>query len=473
MDNRHSPSLRKRRLLGLVFGFTVFTFVLYFQVGPLSEERAEEHRASLGIQSEYPSQSIVQCDQPQVKDEDKFDPLSYLVGAPTSSFRDNLRNDTKYITSWYGAGWTNDVMTMGNLIYLAKITDRIPIIPAFTPETHVGTWEVPGIPFGEVFDVPRLKKDLGFPVLEWHQVKDPNSEEIDEFGCWSVWTTVSSGPDGQTVGPRMNRAVYDIGLDISYTAVPDWVREGSQSHTRFWKLAPLTFPENRARNLGQPLPSPQNGALLPPDEQLACFDYLYYVTAFEDFEYEKEYSPGWRYALQHFRWTPKMETLAMYYLRRALKVSPSSDIPPYIAIHARHGDFDRFCGEVPDGILSSVYCFVSVSTIAEAVSQAQQEILERDGVSIPNEHVVMTSDERDPAWWDLVASHGFTWVDYKREKVVEILGPWYPTFIDAIIQSGGAGFVGTEASTMSLIAARRIRDWHGGIARFVPWGPPT
>ena len=30
----------------------------------------------------------------------------YVLGAPTLSFRDNLRNDTKYITSWLSAGWS-------------------------------------------------------------------------------------------------------------------------------------------------------------------------------------------------------------------------------------------------------------------------------------------------------------------------------------------------------------------------------
>jgi hypothetical protein len=33
----------------------------------------------------------------------------YVLGPPTDRFRNNLRNDTKYITSWVSAGWTNDV----------------------------------------------------------------------------------------------------------------------------------------------------------------------------------------------------------------------------------------------------------------------------------------------------------------------------------------------------------------------------
>ncbi|TFK56645.1 hypothetical protein OE88DRAFT_1803321 [Heliocybe sulcata] len=504
MEHRHTPVLLRRRRLAFAFGFILLTSTLYFGFSAHSAESIEEHRSVL---VSHPEETR-QCGQPKVKDEDEFNPLSYLVGPPTQSFRDNLRNDTKYITSFYGAGWStsflvdinartdaygyqaNDVMTMvnqhycvteqvtdvlqANLIYLAKITDRIPIIPAFTPMYHVGDdWELPAIPFGDIFDVPRLSKELGLPVLEWHQVKNPDSEEIDDYGCWSVWSVVQTLGDGRMDGPRRNRAPLDIGLDISYTPVPDWVPERRNFHTRFWKLAPLTFPGTYARSIREksPIPSERTGLTLPPDEQVACFDYLYFVGAFEEFEFEHEWSPSWRHVLKHCRWTSKVENLAMYYLRRALRVPPSADIPPYIAIHSRHGDFGIFCGDIPDGVPAFIHCFVSVSRIAESVSEIQQELLERDGVTIPNSHVIMTSDETDPAWWDLVASHGYTWVDFKKERVVETLGAWYPTFIDAVIQSGGAGFVGTEESTMSLIAARRTRDWHGGVTRFVPRRP--
>lgn len=33
----------------------------------------------------------------------------------------------------------------------------------------------------------------------------------------------------------------------------------------------------------------------------------------------------------------------------------------------------------------------------------------------------------------------------------------------------GSGFVGTFKSTMSLMAARRVIDWHGGVWREVNW----
>jgi hypothetical protein len=80
-----------------------------------------------------------------------------------------------------------------NLLYLALITDRIAIMPMFTP-SHIGG-AVPPIDFGLVFDVPRLRKALRKPVLEWHDVKDRNSTSVDELGCWNVWEASQSRED--------------------------------------------------------------------------------------------------------------------------------------------------------------------------------------------------------------------------------------------------------------------------------------
>ena len=46
----------------------------------------------------------------------------------------------------------------------------------------------------------------------------------------------------------------------------------------------------------------------------------------------------------------------------------------------------------------------------------------------------------------------------------------YPVLIDAVIQSGGVGFIGTDRSTMSEIAMRRCQSWHDGVTRIVKWG---
>lgn len=48
----------------------------------------------------------------------------------------------------------------------------------------------------------------------------------------------------------------------------------------------------------------------------------------------------------------------------------------------------------------------------------------------------------------------------------------YPVLIDAVIQSSGVGFIGTDRSTMSVLARRRVESWQDGAVRIVKWGKP-
>jgi hypothetical protein len=80
-------------------------------------------------------------------------------------------------------------MAQVNLIYLALITDRIPILSWFNP-SHIGS--APPVFFGTVFDLPRLRRSLGRPVLEWRDVKHPNDSDIEVLGCWNTWETVQT-----------------------------------------------------------------------------------------------------------------------------------------------------------------------------------------------------------------------------------------------------------------------------------------
>ncbi|KIK97545.1 hypothetical protein PAXRUDRAFT_824800 [Paxillus rubicundulus Ve08.2h10] len=393
-----------------------------------------------------------------------LDLKSYVVGPPTQSFRDNLRNDTKYITSWISAGWTNDVMTYGNLLYLAIITGRVPIIPKFIP-SHVGG-DTPPIAFGDVFDVAQLQNALGIPILEWHQVKDVDSQNLDDLGCWSVWEAVQH--DEQK--PRGSFLTDWLKLDISYTRAPDWVKLSPPAvedrHGSFWSLATLAFPEQRTNSLLQPpYPSPEHQVSLPPDDQLLCYDYLYYIGAERPWEWELDYSPAWRFVGQHMRWTSTLENLADTYARRAMGIPDDEPTPAFISIHIRHGDFRVYCNDIPED-----QCFAPLPVIARRVSEVQQELRERKGIDVTR--VIITSDERDPNWWSEVRNFGWTWIDYAAERTVETHGKWYPVLIDAILQSNGAGFVGTYGSTMSTLARRRVETWHDGPTRLAKWGYP-
>lgn len=71
------------------------------------------------------------------------------------------------------------------MIYLARITDRVPVLPPFIP-SHV-SGEAGFLPFSDVFNTTRLGQSLGKAVVEWSDVKKEGSETMDEIGCWNVW----------------------------------------------------------------------------------------------------------------------------------------------------------------------------------------------------------------------------------------------------------------------------------------------
>lgn len=149
----------------------------------------------------------------------------------------------------------------------------------------------------------------------------------------------------------------------------------------------------------------------------------------------------------------------------------------------RHADFANWCNDM---LLSD--CFASMPVIARRVQEVRDDLLKRKGLVV--DHVIMTSDEKNATWWDDVVAQGWFGVDHS--KTVELYGPWcvsfvclgiewavtlyvqcrYPVLIDAVIQSSGVGFVGTDRSTMSMIARRRTQAWQNGVVRTVKWGKP-
>ncbi len=68
------------------------------------------------------------------------------------------------------------------------LTERVPIIGPFNP-SYVGA-DAGDILFSEVFDIEYLSRTIGVPVLEWSEVKNSSSQEIEDIGCWSVWQAV-------------------------------------------------------------------------------------------------------------------------------------------------------------------------------------------------------------------------------------------------------------------------------------------
>ncbi|KAI5122360.1 hypothetical protein M0805_004118 [Coniferiporia weirii] len=466
---RRIPSfLAKPRMLAIAV--ILLSLVAFGMFSILYVSNGNETQAGLVAEDSVlsPTPSV----EPDFDPEENFNEVEYpesVLGAPTESFKDNLRNDTQYITSWISAGWTNDFMTYVNLLNLALFSGRTAIIPPFAP-SHVGS-AAGFVPFGDVFDVPRLSLLLEHPVIEWRDLKREDSEHTDEVGCWSIWSTVQ--PVNSDHAPRGNSIEQKLVLDVSYTPVPTYTimfpEFDNDPHARFDSIAALTFPDGRtAAHLPAhaPFPGKGSGHTALPDEHMACFDFPYYLASVNNFEFQYDYSPAWRFVGTHAHWNPRIETIARDLVRQTFGVASDAPMPPFISIHVRHGDFGVYC----QGAENADACFAPLSAFAARVDEVKAELREKKGIEV--EHVLVTSDERDVEWWNAVRELGWEWVDHAELKTVETYGLWYPVLLDAVVQSLGAGFVGTDRSTMSLIAQRRVEDWNGGATREVRWGSP-
>jgi hypothetical protein len=75
--------------------------------------------------------------------------------------------------------------------------------------------------------------------------------------------------------------------------------------------------------------------------------------------------------------------------------------------------------------MNSEACFASTGDYAKRVQEVQT-LLRAQSIPIDARAVLVTSDERDPEWWEEISElgPGWTWVDHGTEKTVEKYGKW-------------------------------------------------
>jgi hypothetical protein len=129
-----------------------------------------------------------------------------------------------------------------------------------------------------------------------------------------------------------------LGLDVSYTRVPDRVRYEpavkADPHVSFFPLVEMIYPVNPAYNPGDNsiMAASPLGARLGPDVHMSCFDILYFVTAgTQPFEWKTPWSPAWRFIGQHLKFTDSLTQLATAYVERAFGVT-RDELPPVSAV---------------------------------------------------------------------------------------------------------------------------------------------
>lgn len=225
----------------------------------------------------------------------------------TSLFKDNLDPSRKYVTSFVSAGFTNQLIALLHLIQISLHTRsiaesgnqnhpiRIPVLPPFAPAAHM-TSKAGYFHFGDIFDVPRLSSDLKLDILEWRDLKnvpETNDGPMDKLGCWSLIFSQfpnSKPKDGMPNWPWHGEVPRFLGLDTSWTPVPtkdliQYTPDGAGFPADLAKLSFLGDGESREEAIKSvnraPTIAKGSKERVPPDEQMLCFDFLFY-SAFDD-----------------------------------------------------------------------------------------------------------------------------------------------------------------------------------------------
>ena len=71
-------------------------------------------------------------------------------------------------------------------------------------------FETGPIPFSEVFDLPRLRREIKHPVIEWKDLK--TGIEQDMLSCWSTWMAVGGDEKGNPRGSHLHQWLH-VGED--------------------------------------------------------------------------------------------------------------------------------------------------------------------------------------------------------------------------------------------------------------------
>ncbi|KAM0749751.1 hypothetical protein T439DRAFT_326630 [Meredithblackwellia eburnea MCA 4105] len=385
-------------------------------------------------------------------------PVPLRSTAPIHSFRANLIDGRGYVSSFPYGGLTNQLVEIFKLVHLGQRLDRAAIIPDLRGAHSEGD----DVPLGKFFDVPAFSYYSNVSVVDWRNVKLMDSQETEEeqLSCW---------------GWRNERPLERLGIQTDFYPPPGQLSVPSSVETS------MTFPaievlvsqnqkdwleETAVRYYGS-----LDNAPPYPDQQLLCFENLYYVpsTHFVEGEVDKtatleEFSsedPIWTQVGRHLRFLPSVNRLADELITSLL----GSTRRNFIGVHIRQGDAVEV-GRATSSVIT-VYSNAEKVVQDELVLRKRASWLSLGKVSRKKLPVLFVTDSDDQQFLKRLSKMGWIHVNHRHFATVPRFGGWYPTILDAAVLSRGVGFVGTSQSQFSTLAARRVETWNGGVTRIV------
>lgn len=344
-------------------------------------------------------------------------------------FEDSLdRSDsTQYITYLPYAGITNQFYGMLRGMEMAKALGRTLIIPPITASSHDKSKQ--NQPWSKFLDLDRFQELTGAKVVEFHKLRDVELAEFSQLQC------------GITCGFGSQRT-------IDFTA---------KGFLKQWKLNvtlnALSVDTNKINTITK---------ILAPHrrDKYICISNTYKISVPDKSEWE-------RFG-QHLHFTQELEDFVQAFLDKNLE-KPEAVYDPktrttivptqkYIAIHARRGDFAKYCQDNFKGP-KMIHCLPSTEDFAERIDVIQARLNPAGSLKgiLP---VFVATNERRPEELKKFADLGWSYLDHDLMGTADQLGVFGPMMVDQVFMAHAQALVGIQMSTFSRVGALRQRDWH-------------
>lgn len=419
--------------------------------------------------------------------------------SPRATFREQLKTGVRYVTTMAYGGHANQFISIQKMLYMAKQTSRVGLIPTLIP-IHI---DGPALPMSSFYDIDRFNSDAAVPALEFSQLKaidlDSSRPHDERVSCWSIQELAVGHANAGAFSfdvhdvwvdhwalPPMSRGMG--GQDVAFDALrmfdfDGWARQQWVDKARREFLPQMPVPADATTPLphgeANLKPSFDPVGTAPPDDQLLCYDNTLFIGSVMFAEPYPSAVPledsvpgedlSWIEVGRHLRFNRALERLADEYLVELFGCGEPSRIPPFISIHLRRGDFAEFTG------FTDLDKYISGLTRVRARLQARLDNpYSQRGVFLENfrhfgrradeyEVVVTTDEPSGTPFWHEVEKMGWRIVDHDKAQTKERLGPWHMTMLDSAILARGQSFVGTGHSTFSHLAGLRVKYWNGGL----------
>ncbi|BGP42713.1 hypothetical protein JCM10449v2_006725 [Rhodotorula kratochvilovae] len=418
--------------------------------------------------------------------------LNYNTSRPT--LKEQLKPGVRYVTAMAYGGHANQMISIQKMLYFAKMTNRVGIIPSLMP-IHI---DGPPADMSSFYDLARFWQESHIPAVEFSQVKPLDIEgtrpQNEHLACWSVQELLLGFANLEA----WSFDVHDIwidhwplpplarglgGFDVAFDALRLFDFDVGAKQRWIERVQRESLPQKAPANATEPFKGDKaknvkNGFdpahAAPPDDQVMCFDNTLFLgpVMFPELAITarplEHTVPGeglsWINVGQYLRFNERVESLADEYLMRLFDVSTPEKVPPFITIHLRRGDFKEFTG------LTALDKYVAALERVRTALQARLD--DPDGWTGPGRSafrrfgrlkaqdyaVVTTTDERgDTPFVQSVRKLGWKVLDHDAFETKEKLGGWWPTMLDGAILARGRSFVGTHASTFSHLAGLRVK----------------